>query len=119
VAGGPGNDTLIAARAGSALDGGGGHDTLRGGPGDDVLAGGAGSDDVRGGSGRDELHADATAEPDGAYDPVAPGSYGSARDRDVLAGGPGVTGCARGPAATGSRAALGSTSSAIRTARPC
>jgi Ca2+-binding RTX toxin-like protein len=48
-------DTLIAANAGSTIEGGGGNDALTGGGGPDVLIGGSGHDALRGNAGNDQL----------------------------------------------------------------
>ena len=52
--GGPGNDTLIAPRAGGIEEGGGGRDTIIGG-GFDLITGGRGKDTIRAGRGPDEI----------------------------------------------------------------
>lgn len=51
-----GHNTMFAAAAGQALDGGAGNDTLNGDAGSDVLAGGDGNDTLRGGGGGNSLY---------------------------------------------------------------
>ena len=60
--GAAGNDTLIAAPAGSTLMGGEGNDTLTGGPGPDFLEGQEGNDVANGGLGNDTLSVDEGAD---------------------------------------------------------
>jgi Ca2+-binding RTX toxin-like protein len=55
VAAGDGNDTVLAGRSGTLVNGGDGNDKLTGGAGDDLLNGGAGLDTILGGAGDDYL----------------------------------------------------------------
>jgi Ca2+-binding RTX toxin-like protein len=55
VTGSAGPDQLVAATAGSSLDGGAGNDSLVGAAGNDTLLGGAGADTVSGGAGNDSV----------------------------------------------------------------
>jgi len=57
IAGGGGNDNLIAAPDGGVLHGGAGRDTITGGQSGDNITGGRGKDLIRAGAGRDTIRA--------------------------------------------------------------
>jgi len=58
LAGGAGDDVLLAGRGGMTLSGGAGDDILVGGSGDDVLHAGTGNDILIGGAGNDLFQGD-------------------------------------------------------------